>query len=175
MNAPRLLILLAAVLSGMTLSAGPTPAQQASGSGLKIEGAWARATPAAAAVGAGYLTIHNPGSAADALLGGECEAARDVQVHEMKHVQGMMQMGPVPKIEIGPGQTVTLKPGGFHLMLVGLKRPLKEGERLPLTLHFEHAGAVPVELVVAAVGAAGAPMAGHGVPMQPQPMQPMKH
>ena len=121
---------------------------------LEIGHPWARATPPTAPAGGGYLTIKNTGTTPDRLVEVRSPAAAAAQVHEMKMEGNVMRMreldGP---LEIKPGETVTLAPGGMHLMMMGLKEPLKQGEKVPLTLVFEKAGKIDVELVVVAMGA----------------------
>ncbi|GGC84142.1 DUF1775 domain-containing protein [Chelatococcus reniformis] len=133
---------------------------------LTIRSPWARATPAGAKVAGGYLAVTNDGKAADRLIGGSFDIAGEVQIHEMKVEDGVMRMRPLDKgIELPPGQTVELKPGGFHLMLMGLKQQLKTGDTVKGTLVFEKAGSVPVTLAVGGVGAqqgpGGSPAGGH--------------
>lgn len=121
---------------------------------LHIGHAWARATPKGAQVGGGYLSVTNNGKEVDRLVGGSTPFADKFELHEMSMDQGVMKMRPVSGgIEIKPGDTVTLKPGGYHVMFVGLKQPLKQGERVPATLDFAKAGAVKVEFVVEGIGA----------------------
>lgn len=121
---------------------------------LVITQAWSRATPGGAKVAGGYLTIENKGSAPDRLIGGSAAIAGKVDVHEMKTEEGVMTMRPLDKgLDIPPGKTVTLAPGGYHLMFTELKGALKQGEQLPVTLQFEKAGRVEVTLDVQAVGA----------------------
>ena len=121
---------------------------------LEIGHPWARATPPTAPTGGGYLSVKNTGTEPDRLISISSPAAGTVQVHEMKMEGNVMRMreldGP---LEIKPGETVTLAPGGMHLMMMGLKEPLKQGEKVPLTLVFEKAGKIDVELVVVAMGA----------------------
>ena len=156
-------MLCAAALGAVTLApASAAPKQAASGSAttLALSQAWSRATPPAATTGAGYLTITNTGKGADRLVGGATPVADKLEIHEMSMTGGVMRMRPVKGgLAIGPGQSVTLKPGGYHLMLIGLKRPLKAGERLPVTLTFERAGAVKTELEVRGPG--GQPAGDH--------------
>ena len=122
--------------------------------GLKISAAWARATPKGAPVGGGYLTITNDGTAADRLVGGSSDLAAHFEVHNMTMENGVMKMRPVDAgIEIKPGQTVELKPGGFHVMFVGLKKPFVQGDHIKATLKFEKAGDVPVDFTVEGIGA----------------------
>src|SRR4051812_44005941 len=121
---------------------------------LQIGHPWARATPKGATVGGGYLTITNNGTTADRLVGGSSPIAERFEVHEMSMDGNVMRMRPVKDgLEIKPGQTVKLEPGGLHIMLVNLKQPIKEGERVKGTLTFEKAGSVDVEYAVVPVGA----------------------
>ena len=123
---------------------------------LVITQPWSRATPGGAKTGAGYLTIENKGSAPDRLVAVSGDVAGRIEVHEMAVNNGVMTMRPLEKgLVIEPGKTVALAPGGYHLMLMELKSPLKQGDKLPVTLEFEKAGKVAVTLVVQAVGAKG--------------------
>jgi copper(I)-binding protein len=115
---------------------------------------WSRAAPAGI-TGAGFLTLTNKGSTPDRLVGARAEIARSVELHNHVMDGDVMRMRPVPAIEIAPGAEVKLAPGGLHIMLIGLKEPLVKGARVPLTLVFEKAGEVPVELAVEAAGARG--------------------
>ena len=135
------------------LLATPAPAQEYKLGSLEIEHPWSRATAKGAKIGAGYLTIKNTGSAPDRLVGGSFADAAKVEVHEMSMDQGVMKMRPLSGgVEIKPGETVEFKPDGYHLMFVGLKQPLKQGERVDGTLQFEHAGSVQVQYVIGAIG-----------------------
>lgn len=128
---------------------------------LKIEHPWTRATPAGAKVAGGYLAIQNSGSAADKLTGGSSEIAGRIEVHEMSMKDGVMTMRPLETgLEIKPGAKVELKPGGFHIMFLDLRRQLKQGEKVKSKLTFEKAGTVEVEFVVDAVGARSSGEAG---------------
>jgi copper(I)-binding protein len=121
---------------------------------LRIEQAWSRATPGGASIGVGYLRVTNTGSAPDRLLGGATDVASRIETHDMKMEDGVMKMRALTQgIEIAPGATIELKPGGLHLMLMGLKQGLKAGEAISATLRFEKAGAVPVTFNVLAMGA----------------------
>jgi copper(I)-binding protein len=121
---------------------------------IVIEAPWARATPPGAKVGGAYLKITNKGQQADRLLGGTLPVAADVEVHEMSMVNNIMRMRHLKDgLEIKPGETVELKPGGHHLMLTGLREGLKQGQPVKGTLTFEKAGTVEVEYVVAPIGA----------------------
>src|SRR5260370_28347660 len=121
---------------------------------LEIAQPWARATPPSAPAGGGFLKITNTGSAPDRLISASSPLAELVQVHEMKMDGSVMRMREVEKgLEIPPGGSVTLAPGGLHLMMMGLKGPLKQGNPVPVTLVFEKAGKIDVELTVEAIGA----------------------
>lgn len=121
---------------------------------LHIVHPWSRATPKGASVAAGYMTITNTGSTPDRLLGGSSPVAGRVEVHEMSMDGGVMKMRPLKDgLALAPGQTVELKPGSFHIMMLDLKQPVKAGDRVKGTLNFEKAGAVEVEYVAVAVGA----------------------
>lgn len=107
------------------------------------------ATPAAMAMGAAYLTITNNGSEPDRLVGGKTSVAQIVEIHEMAMKDGVMEMRPLANgLEIPAGQTVELKPKSYHLMLIGLTRDLKPGDRYELTLMFEKAGEVVLTVEV---------------------------
>lgn len=121
---------------------------------LKVGHPWARATPPAAKIGGGYLGIENTGSTPDRLLGGSTEAAARVEIHESSLTDGIMRMREkADGVVIAPGQTIEFKPGGLHMMLVDLKTPLKQGDKVKATLMFERAGSVAIELQVQGVGA----------------------
>ena len=128
---------------------------------LVITQAWSRATPGGAKIAGGYLTIENKGAAADRLIGGAGDVAAKIEVHEMATKDGVMTMRPLDKgLAIEPGKTVKLAPGGYHLMMMDLKGPLKQGDKVPLTLEFEKAGKVNLSLDVQGVGAQGPAGAG---------------
>ena len=115
---------------------------------------WARATPPQAKVAGAYLSIDNNGQSPDRLLGGSTPAARVVEIHSSEITDGVMRMRQVTDgLAIPAGESVALAPGGYHLMLVDPVEPLQAGDRIPLTLEFETAGSVAVELAVEAMGA----------------------
>jgi periplasmic copper chaperone A len=123
---------------------------------LQIEQPWSRATPAGAKVAAGYLVITNTGSSADRLTGGSSPAAGKVEIHEMAMKDNVMTMRPMTGgLPIEPGKSLTLAPGGYHLMFENLKSPFKQGSKVKATLQFEKAGKVDVMFDVQAVGAQG--------------------
>jgi periplasmic copper chaperone A len=150
----RLALIIAALAFGASAFA-----QQAGG--LQITGAWARATPKGAQVGGGYFKVTNNGSAPDRLLGGSSPIAGKFELHEMSMSGGVARMRELTKgLEIKPGETIELKPGGNHVMFVGLKQPLERGKPFKATLQFEKAGKVEVEFKVEPIGAPG-PAHGH--------------
>jgi len=140
--------------SAVALFGLPAAAHDYTLGSLKIGHPWARATPPTAPSGGGFLTVTNTGTTADRLVSVTSPAAAQVQVHEMKMDGTIMRMRELENgLEIPPGATVALAPGGFHLMMMGLKAPLKEATRVPVTLVFEKAGKIDVELQVMALGA----------------------
>ena len=146
----------ALLLLGITPALAQSAQTYRAGS-LIIEAPWSRATPGGAKVGSGYMRIVNRGSEADRLVGGTAAVAARVEVHESSTVNGVARMRPVEGgLLIKPGETVELKPGGLHAMLVDLARPLKEGEAIKGTLVFEKAGTVAIEYRVGGVGAQSA-------------------
>jgi len=122
------------------------------GAEIAVSNAWARATPGTATTGAAYVTITDNGSP-DRLTGFSTPVAGMAQLHEMKTVNGVMKMREVAGIPLQTGKPVTLAPGGYHVMLTRLKHPLKEGDTFPLTLTFEHAAPITVQVKVAALRA----------------------
>jgi copper(I)-binding protein len=118
---------------------------------IAIEEPWTRATPPGAKVGAGYMKIKSV--TADRLVGATSPAAAKVEMHVTEKKGDVMRMREVKAYEIPAGGSFELAPSGAHLMLVDLKAPLKEGTKVPVTLRFEKAGEVKVELQVRALGA----------------------
>ena len=138
-----------AILIGAALAAFAWSAHAAD---ISFVHPWARATPPGAQVGAGYVTLQNKG-AADRLVSATVDVVDHVEIHEMSMDGGVMKMRRLPSgLELPAGKSVELKPGGYHLMLMGLKQPLKVGETVKATMTFEKAGAVPVELKVEPMG-----------------------
>lgn len=128
---------------------------------IRVEQPWTRAA-GQGAQGVGYMTIRNAGAQPDRLLGAESPAAQRVELHTHIRDGEVMRMRPVADIPVPAGGAATLQPGGLHLMLMGLNRPLAVGESVPVTLRFERAGSVTVNLAVQAAGARGAGGHGHG-------------
>ena len=151
----------AAVVSALLLS--PASAADVTAGSLKIAQPWARATPKGAQVGGGFMSITNTGTAPDRLIGGASAISSSFEVHEMSMDGGVMKMRMVKDgLEIKPGETVMLKPGGYHVMFMGLKEQLKQGDTFKATLEFEKAGKVEVEYKVEGIAATGSSPSGHG-------------
>lgn len=138
---------------------GPLAAEVTAG-GLTISAPWARATPKGASVGGGYLKITNTGSEPDRLVGCTTTVSGRAEIHSMTMENGVAKMRRVPDgLVIEPGQTLVLEPGGYHIMFLDLKRPLKQADKFNVALKFAKAGTVEVEFTVAGPG--GLPMT-HG-------------
>ena len=149
--------LAAALLIGSGLSSAFAHSVEAGS--LSLTDLWTRATPPGAPTGAGYLTITNHGSEPDRLVSASTPSAEKGEIHEMTVKDGVMTMRPVEGgLEIPAGGKLELKPNGYHLMLMGLKRPAKEGESFPATLTFEKAGSVTVEFQVEGMNGGGMEM-----------------
>jgi hypothetical protein len=152
----------------------PAMAQQIKVGDLVLDHAWARATPGGAKVGGAYLTVENKGATPDKLIGGSSPAAGKIELHQMAMNNGVMSMRPVNGgLTIPPGQSVTLAPGGYHIMLRELKASLNKGGKVPLTLKFEKAGEATVTFEIEGIGAMG-PASGqveHPMPGMTQPMK----
>lgn len=150
---------LAALVGGLIASASAHAHDFRLGD-LKIDHPWSRATAPAQANGVAYAVIENTGSEADRLVSASTDLAGTVEIHlNTVDAQGVMRMRQVEGgIEIPAGGKVALEPGSWHVMLMGLRRPLAEGELFPLTLVFEKAGETTVEVKVEAAARGG----GHG-------------
>lgn len=130
---------------------------------LVISEAWARATPPGARVGGGYLTVKNTGAEPDTLVSVASPVSEKTELHLMKTEDGVMTMRPAAEgVEIPAGGTLTLAPGGYHVMFIRPKAPFVQGETVPLTLTFAKAGAVEVQLSISPMGAPG-PTADHSM------------
>lgn len=142
------------------IAAVPAAAHDYTAGDITIGHPWSRAA-GAGGTGAGFLKLTNNGTQPDRLISATSPLAPVVELHTMVRDGDVMRMRPVQDITIAPGQTVELRPGGFHIMLVGLTAPMNQGTRVPLTLRFERAGEVQVELAVEAAGARAAPAHHH--------------
>ncbi|MCP4185846.1 MAG: copper chaperone PCu(A)C [Hyphomicrobiales bacterium] len=119
---------------------------------VEISKVWLRATPPSAMAAGGYLVITNNTDSDDTLVGVEFSQAGKSEIHEMKMKDGVMEMRPLKQgIKIPAGETVTLKPGGFHLMFMGMKRQLKDGQNYRVKLTFTHSGAMEIDFPVLSV------------------------
>jgi copper(I)-binding protein len=142
--------LIAAALTAF-LSSSPAPAHD-----IAVKQAWSRATPKGAKVAGGYLAIENRGVQPDRLLSASSSAAAKIEIHQMALQDGIMTMRPLEDgLTIPPDATVTLAPGGDHIMFVGLNAPFEEGQRVPVSLNFERAGKIDTTFEVGSVGAKG--------------------
>jgi len=144
------IMLIAAALTAF-VSSSPAAAHD-----ITVRQAWSRATPKAAKVAGGYLTIENRGVQLDRLLSASSVAAAKVEIHQMSMQDGIMTMRPREDgLAIAPEATVTLEPGGDHIMFIGLTAPFEEGQRVPVSLNFERAGKIETSFEVGSVGAKG--------------------
>lgn len=143
-----------AIVAVLIATAAPALAQGTGAASITVQQPWARATPAGAKTGAVYMTIVNKTGSADRLTGASSDVATTLQIHEMAVVHGVMRMRELPHgLPIPAGGTVVLKPGSYHVMLIGLKKPLMAGESFPLTLTFEKAGNISITVPIQAMGA----------------------
>lgn len=146
----------AAMLLLATLGAVPAVAADIDVGKIHISQPWTRATPKGSSMAAAYMAITNNGGAPDHVSCVSSDASAKCEIHSMTMEGGVMKMRPVEGgLEIKPGETVTLKPSGFHVMLIDLKHPLEQGQSVKLTLKFDQAGTVNVDYPVAALGASG--------------------
>ena len=149
-----------ALLGALALSAPSLSAHEFKAGDLQIGHPWTRATPTGASTAAGYVKITNNGKETDTLLGASAEEADKVEIHEMTMENDVMKMRQRKDgVPIKPGETIELKPGALHLMVIGVKAPFKQGAMVKGTLTFANAGTVPVEFKVEAIGSS-APAAG---------------
>ena len=140
----------ALIAAAFLLSATFANAHQYKSGELDIAHPWSQELPPNAPTVAAYFVIHNAGSSADRLLSVDTPIADKAELHEHVMQGDLMKMQPVPSVDVPAGATVTFAPMAYHVMLVGLKDRslLQDGKRFPMTLHFEKAGAVPVEVNV---------------------------
>ena len=120
---------------------------------LHIDHPFARATPPGARSGGVFLSVENNGDRADRLLSVSTPVAGTAELHQMVMDAGVMRMRAVAGLDVKPGDRLVLQPGGYHVMLADLKRPLQAGDSFPLTLGFEKAGSIEVSVVVESMGA----------------------
>lgn len=141
-----------AILTGLAMAfVLAQTALAADGPGLAIVEAWARATPGSLPSSAAYFVIRNTGPSDDVLTGVQTDIAQKAELHESVMTGTMMQMKALGEVTIPAGQSVAFKPGGKHVMLMGLKGPLKKGDHFSLTLNFRNAGAKTVSVEILGV------------------------
>lgn len=124
----------------------------ASAGTLQVENAWARESPPGVTNGAAYMILNNQGKDVDRLVGVSGDVAQTIELHTHLLEGNVMKMRPVTAIEVNPGEPTVLRPGGLHIMLIGLKQPLVAGQRFTLNLQFEKAGTVAVPVQVSKTG-----------------------
>lgn len=144
---------LLAAAAASFLSTGAAAAHDFTLGPIRIDHPWARASAGAVRVGAAYMTLRNGGTSGDRLLMAATPQAARVELHSHVMKDGTAMMQEVKAIDINAAGTAELKPGGLHVMLFDLKAPLREGESFPLTLTFERAGTVTVQVKVEKRGA----------------------
>lgn len=127
--------------------------------GIRVEQAWSRASPGAATTGAAYISVTG-GAQPDQITGVSTKVAASASIHTTTEDNGIMKMRAVPGVPVAPGQTVTFKPGGLHIMLEGLTHPLIAGQTFPMTVNFAHTAPVTVDVQVRPLGR-DAPAGGH--------------
>lgn len=147
----RLFVVLPLLAVSFPALAQPAAQPGAQAGSIQVRQVWSRAAPQGR-VGVLYLTVTDTG-APDRLVGVETPVADKAELHESVNENGVMTMRPVTALSIVPGNPLTLKPGGYHVMLVGLHQALKEGDSFPVTLRFAGAGAVSVQAQVVKAGA----------------------
>jgi periplasmic copper chaperone A len=145
--------LLAALAACLVLPATAAMADDVRVGAIVIRDPWARASPSPMMqAGAAYAQLENTGSRPDRLIAAASPAAERVELHTHIKDGDIMRMRRVEAIEVPPGERTVLQPGGLHVMLMGLRQPLRAGETVPLTLVFEEAGSVELAVPVAAAG-----------------------
>jgi hypothetical protein len=151
----------------------PTRAQSGAAAPITVEHAWARATPGKVTTGGAYMTLVDRGATPDRLVGVSTPVAGKAELHMSMQDGGIMKMHAVAGVTVEPGHTTELKPGGYHVMLLELSQPLKEGDSFPMTLMFEKAGSIQVTVKIEKAGAMG-PSSGGGSAMPDMKMPAMK-
>ena len=140
------------LLAGLLAVAGVVTAGAQSPT-VKVEHAWARATPGGAKTAALYMTLLNKGGADDRLVSVSTPVAGKAEVHSTTTENGVMRLRPVEALDVKAGTSTILKPGGYHVMLTDLKAPLVAGQSFAVTLTFENAGKIDATATVQKAGA----------------------
>jgi hypothetical protein len=151
----KAILMIAAIAVAVLLPTAQSPASDNESEAMEISAPWARATFAKAKTAAAYMTIENDSHKSDRLIAVKSTIAKKTQIHRTRMVDGVMTMGQVEGIDIDDDDKIQLKPGGYHIMFMGLARPLKEGDSFPLTLVFAKAGEVRIEVQILKPGAMG--------------------
>jgi copper(I)-binding protein len=162
-NLPRLIGAAILAVALLLIVIGAATAHEFSSKDITVSHPWARATPGGVTVGGAYFEVKAAPGPGDRLIGARSAAAGSMEVHSHSIENGVAKMRRVDGLPIKGGESVVLKPGGYHVMLLDLKKPLKEGDLLKFTLSFEKAGDIEVEATVEPIGAKGP----HGVDSQP--------
>jgi copper(I)-binding protein len=137
------------LFAASVLLAASAGAQEYKAGNMYVDHIYARATVPGQTSGGAYLTLENRGNSADALIAAQSSAAQSVEIHTMAMTDNVMRMREVSAVDIKPKEKIAMQPGdGYHLMLIGLKAPLKTGDKLPLTLTFRKAGKVETSITV---------------------------
>jgi periplasmic copper chaperone A len=140
----------------ISLAVSPAVAETYTTGSIEVSNPWMRATPRGADVAGAYMTVVNNGTEPDRLIGGSIAGVNRFEIHRMEMVGEVSKMRPVADgLEIKPGQSVTLTPSSFHVMLMGLKQPFQEGQHVKGTVTFQKAGKLDVEFTVESIGATG--------------------
>lgn len=159
----RPMLAVTALVLGLGTAVPLASAHEATVKGVTVAHAWARATPGGARIGAAYLTISSDAATSDELLSASSDVAARTELHTHIMEGDVMKMRAVDKVELAKGGAVLFKPSGYHIMLIDLKQPLKQGDKVKLTLTFKNAGPITTEADVEAIGAKGP----HGLDYQP--------
>ncbi len=145
-------------LAALFACALPSVAAQFQAGELLVDQPWSRELPPNAPAGAAYFSLHNQGSESDRLIGASTPRAEHSELHTHVHQDGLMKMTQIPAVELPAGAQVVFQPGGNHVMLFGLSQPLRAGEQFPLTLEFEKAGTLEVQVEVRSADGQAVPM-----------------
>jgi hypothetical protein len=152
-------VLLTLLLAATPAFAMPAFAADYDAGPIHVATPWARATARPGMTGGGFMSITNRGPTPDALQSAACADAKSAELHRTVSQDGVMKMLPVKTLPLPPGKTVTLAPGGYHLMMIDLSKTLSPGQTTPCTLTFQHAGTLTVQLAVQSAGAMSGGMA----------------
>lgn len=160
-----------AVAATVALLATPVLAHDYTAGTVTVSHPWARATPKGAKVGAAYFHVAASKAGGDRLIAAKADVSDRVELHTHVHEGNVMKMRQVEAVAVPAGGDVTFEPSGYHLMLMDLKAPLKEGDLLAITLVFEKAGEIKLEATVEPIGAKGP----HGFDSNPAAQGKPKH